>query len=369
MLLRMIPLGLLEDRDMTVLLWIYDNSGWLTAKRPPYRLHIMTKNEFQLLDLIPLPAIVVRNRQVVIANAAAIDLLGGHIVDEDVRIALRVPDAVAAILGTGERSVRLEGVSVPGSQWQLTVRLLDSGDRLVLLEDLSVRASVARAHADFVANASHELRTPLASILGYVETLGNPAAGADEATRQKFLDVIRREAERMQALVEDLMSLSRIEAHKHETPTTALDLVAIIRDCAGAVVDPSRINLSLTAEEAHLVGDAGQLAQAIRNLIDNALKYGRPDGQITVSLEVSPHGRILLTVHDDGEGIAPEHLSRVTERFYRVDAGRSRAVGGTGLGLAIVKHIVERHRGRFDLSSSPGKGTTASIILPHQPPI
>jgi two-component system phosphate regulon sensor histidine kinase PhoR len=253
---------------------------------------------------------------------------------------------------------------VRGSRWQLICTVLEAEQRLVVLEDLSVRVSVARAHADFVANASHELRTPLATILGYVETLGDPKAGEDPATRERFLGIIRHEASRMQALVEDLMSLSRIEALKHDAPDQPVDLVSLAQQCAGEVKGRAAVTFSSNVERASVAGDSGQLAQVLRNLIDNAIKYGKPGGEVAVTIEATDSGRVALTVRDEGDGIAPEHLPRLTERFYRADAGRSRAAGGTGLGLAIVKHIAERHRGRFDISSREGQGTTASLILP-----
>lgn len=318
----------------------------------------------QLLEHVPTPALLLEDGRVSFANAAARDLLGAHVMGQDVRIAIRDPGAVAAIQSADAAPVRVDGLSVPGSRWQLTCRPLADGARLVLLEDLSVRLSVARAHADFVANASHELRTPLAAILGYVETLADPKAGADAATRERFLGIIAHEARRMRSLVEDLMSLSRIEANKHDAPTNPVDMVALARETVGEFRDSGRVELVTNSGTAVVAGDRGQLAQALRNLIDNGLKYGKPDGTVRVSLETSGSGRLALTIEDEGEGIAPEHLPRLTERFYRADAGRSRAAGGTGLGLAIVKHIAERHRGRFDISSRQGMGTTVSLILP-----
>jgi two-component system, OmpR family, phosphate regulon sensor histidine kinase PhoR len=317
-----------------------------------------------LLEHVPSPAFFVDAGQVSFANAAARELLGGHIVGENVRIAVRDPKALAEVLAPAGAPVRIDGLSVPGSRWQLTCQRIDEDRRLVLLEDLSVKVSVARAHADFVANASHELRTPLAAILGYVETLEDPKAGADEATRQRFLGIIRHEASRMRALVEDLMSLSRIEAIKHDAPTEPVDMVALAREAIGEVRERGEAVLSANTERAMVAGDRGQLAQVLRNLIDNALKYGKPEAPVQVTLEATQTGRLAISIRDEGEGIDPEHLPRLTERFYRADTGRSRAAGGTGLGLAIVKHIVERHRGRFDISSFPGQGTTASIILP-----
>jgi two-component system phosphate regulon sensor histidine kinase PhoR len=324
----------------------------------------MAETDTRLLEPIPTPILLLEAARIVFANAAARELLGGHIVGEDVRIAIRDPQALAAIVAPGGGSAQVEGLSVRGSRWQLSCTVLEADQRLVALEDLSVRVSVARAHADFVANASHELRTPLAAILGYVETLGDPKAGGDPATRERFLGIIRHEAARMQALVEDLMSLSRIEALKHDAPDQPVDLVALAQQCASEVKDRARVAVTANSESAVVAGDSGQLAQVLRNLIDNAIKYGREGGEVGVTLEATDSGRVALTVRDEGEGIAPEHLPRLTERFYRADAGRSRAAGGTGLGLAIVKHIAERHRGRFDISSRAGEGTSASLILP-----
>lgn len=324
----------------------------------------MKETDPRLLDYFATPALLVANNQVRFANAAAREVLGAHIVGQDPRIAIRDPKVVALLGQPNDGSVTVDGLSVRGSRWKVSCHLLDRGARLLVLEDLSVRVSVARAHADFVANASHELRTPLAAILGYVETLDDPKAGAEEATRKRFLGIIRHEARRMQALIEDLMSLSRIEAVKHDAPTEPVDLVVLARECAGEVGERAKVTVTTNTETAQVAGDRGQLAQVLRNLIDNAIKYGKPGGDVALMIEVTPAGRVALSVRDEGEGIAPEHLPRLTERFYRADASRSRAAGGTGLGLAIVKHIVERHRGRFDIASRPGQGTTASLILP-----
>ncbi|MEO6093095.1 MAG: ATP-binding protein [Novosphingobium sp.] len=320
-----------------------------------------------LLEHLQTPAFVVSNGSVTFANTAAKLLLGNHIVGQDVRIAIRNPDAVAVIVGEGGGIAQVDHLSVGGSVWEICCDVLSSGDRLVSLYDKSERVSVARSHADFVANASHELRTPLAAILGYVETLLDPRAGANSATREKFLTTIRHEALRMQALVADLMSLSRIEANKHEAPSGTVDVVALARETAAEFRDDTEIALSTNVETAEIAGDRGQMAQALRNLIDNAVKYGKPGGLVTVTLEATDRGWLSLAIRDEGDGIAPEHLPRLTERFYRANTSRSRAAGGTGLGLSIVKHIVERHRGRFDITSRPGTGTTASLMLPLRP--
>jgi two-component system phosphate regulon sensor histidine kinase PhoR len=324
-----------------------------------------TIEETALVALLDMPSLLIEADKVVFANRAATALLGAHIVGQDVRLALRQPDAMALINARDGGHAKVKGISVSGSLWDMACHVLSGGRRLVLLQDLSIQASVARAHADFVANASHELRTPLAAILGYVETLEDPKAGDDPATRARFLGIIRREAQRMQSLVEDLMSLSRIEAVKHDRPETVIDLAALVREAAGETQAEVVLDMKVVAPGVSVQGDRGQIAQVLRNLIDNAVKYGDPARPVTVILEATPDtGWASVSVHDEGEGIAPEHLPRLTERFYRADASRSRAVGGTGLGLSIVKHIIERHRGFFDISSRVGEGTTASIMLP-----
>ncbi len=324
----------------------------------------MAYSDGNLLEHLHTPALIVVKGQVKFANAAAKALLGAHIVGQDVRISIRNPDAVALILGESGGRARIDNLSVGGSVWEVDCTLLGDDARLISLYDQSVQVSTARAHADFVANASHELRTPLAAIIGYVETLLTPKAGDDPATRERFLGIIRHEALRMQALVEDLMSLSRIEALKHEVPGDSVDMVLLAREAASQVRDGSHVAVSANCDSAIIAGDRGQMAQVMRNLIDNALKYGKPGGPVAVTLEATQTGWLSIAVHDEGEGIPPEHLPRLTERFYRADTSRSRAAGGTGLGLSIVKHIVERHRGRFDINSRQGAGTTASIMLP-----
>lgn len=323
-----------------------------------------TASSTEILDLLDVPALLLRADRIVHANLAALSMFGRHIEGQDVRIALRHPDAVALLTSGRNDSVRITGLSTPGSLWQMDCNILKDDTKLVTLTDLSVQQSVARAHADFVANASHELRTPLAAVLGYVETLKDPKAGENESTRLRFLDIIAKEANRMQALVEDLMSLSRIEASKHQLPTEVIDLIAIARQCMGETQAADRLTLQAEISDARISGDAAQLAQALRNLIDNALKYGGADTPVTVRIEKGSTGWISLSVADQGEGIAPQHMPRLTERFYRADPGRSRQIGGTGLGLSIVKHIVERHRGRFDIASRLGHGTTATCIFP-----
>ena len=323
--------------------------------------------DHKMLDLMVRPALLLRHGKIEHANPAAQFMLGAHVEGQDVRLALRHPDVVALILGNGPGNVKISGLSTAGSLWEVTCHELDDDWQLVTLEDLSVQVSIARAHADFVANASHELRTPLASVLGYVETLKEPKAGEDPDTRNRFLDIIKHEAERMHALVDDLMSLSRIEALKHEAPTDRIDIAAICREVIGEA--KGKIRIDGGDEPAVIMGDRSQMAQVVRNLVDNAIKYGASGEEVLIRIETTSTGWVTVEIVDKGDGIAPEHLPRLTERFYRVDAGRSRKVGGTGLGLSIVKHIVERHRGRFDIRSRPGDGATASIMLPLAKPV
>jgi two-component system phosphate regulon sensor histidine kinase PhoR len=222
---------------------------------------------------------------------------------------------------------------------------------------------------DFVANASHELRTPLASILGFVETLEGPAKN-DETAREKFLKIIREQTKRMSRLVDDLLSLSRIEQHMHVRPATPVDLsllVAHIVDTLAPITENEVTPLSLNIEPNIIVpGDRDELARVLENLIENALKYGNSDtSDEAIEISLSRQGKFaIFQVRDHGPGIASDHIPRLTERFYRVDPGKSKSKGGTGLGLAIVKHIVLRHRGRLLIESSIGNGAQFRVIIP-----
>lgn len=334
----------------------------------------------RILDGLTDPMFVVDRGRIVLANKASLRLLGTHIVGEDARIAIRHPAAAEYFAGHVELqepvTASIIGLGNRARSWQLQIVPIDlnaPGQRLLVrLTDQSARLAAERARVDFVANASHELRTPLAAILGFVETLGDAKAGGDPPTRARFLKIVENEARRMQQLVDDLMSLSRIEADKHKTPEAFIDFAMLTQE----VVEVSRVSLTERGKEIVLgtqddlptiLGDRAQLSQVIHNLVDNAAKYGRPGTPISVSVASASANMIKLEVADEGEGIAREHLPRLTERFYRVDSGRSRAMGGTGLGLAIVKHIVERHRGRLDILSTPGKGTTVVVQLPCAP--
>jgi two-component system phosphate regulon sensor histidine kinase PhoR len=244
------------------------------------------------------------------------------------------------------------------------------GRAVVVLSDRTRERAVERMRADFVANVSHELRTPLASLIGFIDTLRGPAADDPEA-QQRFLGIMGEQAARMNRLIDDLLSLSRIELIEHQPPSGVVDLNELTQRLV-AGFEPRLTQRSVTLEVRvpsglpPVVGDADQLAQVLQNLLDNAVKYGREGGTVRLEIAaVSGRPNVVMTVADEGAGIPREHLPRLTERFYRVDAGRSRAAGGTGLGLAIVKHIVNRHRGQLLIESEEGVGTTVSVALPQ----
>jgi len=319
-----------------------------------------------VLEPIGTPLLIVQNNRISVANKAARTALGDHVPGQDPRIALRHPDAMRLLEMEDGDSVTISGFKGGRSVWQLTRRTIDARRTLIELEDRTAEADMSRAHTDFVANASHELRTPLSAIIGYVETLTEEGQTVDQATAARFHETVLREARRMQTLVSDLMSLSQAEAEKHELPADRIDLARVTERAVGEVVaiaGKHRVDLSVQAEDVQVRGDRSQLEQLVRNLVDNALKYG--DGETPVEVSLTTDGkRAVLTVKDRGAGIAPEHLPHLTRRFYRTDPGRSRAAGGTGLGLAIVKHITERHRGRLDIASTVGIGTTVTATLP-----
>lgn len=325
-----------------------------------------------ILDAIVEPVLVIAGGRVEEANSAARDVLGNHIAGQDVRLAIRHPAAaerLTAPIGEGSsEAINLVGLGTLDQRWELRVTDLPDGRRVAHLIDQTRSYAAERMRVDFVANASHELRTPLASILGFAETLAD-GAGEDPAMRDRFLKVMADEARRMQRLVEDLISLSRIEAEKYRLPDASVDLADLVSEVHSELMDSADgraddIVADIAANVPPVGGDRAQLSQALHNLIGNAMKYGRAGTPVTVKLWRDASNMVRLSVGDEGDGIPPEHIPRLTERFYRVDSGRSRALGGTGLGLAIVKHIVERHRGRLDIASQVGRGTVVTILLP-----
>ncbi|KKW91329.1 MULTISPECIES: ATP-binding protein [Sphingobium] len=330
-----------------------------------------------LLEGISDPLMLIERGRIICANRAAQRLLGAHIEGEDARIAIRHPAAAERLASLAPMAepvmVELVGLGSREQRWQMRIAPVGEPEqvrRLVHLADHSGAHAAEKMRVDFVANASHELRTPLAGILGFIETLADPELGRDEETRQRFLKIMDGEARRMQRLIDDLISLSRIEAEKYRAPDSAVDLSGLVAEVVGVFRTSHgergrEVQMEIAPDLPDVQGDRAQLSQLLHNLIGNSVKYGRAGTPIRVALADGPSGMLRLCVADEGEGIGPDHLPRLTERFYRVDSGRSRAVGGTGLGLAIVKHIVERHRGRLDIASVLGKGTTITILLPR----
>lgn len=353
-----------------IIVWI--GSLLVTAGQPPEPPPIVVKPPFtrdamrDLIENSSTPLLVTEKNLIVIANRVARKLLGQHIIGQDARVAFRHPEAAALVGEQRNGQAIVRGLVRRQDIWQVNRQAVDEKLAVIELINQTAEADISRAHTDFVANASHELRTPLAAILGYVETLRESGGKLDSPTSQRFLETIEREAQRLHSLISDLMSLSRVEAEKHDLPQQLLALDKLVeraaRDAAGSD-RTHRLALQL-AESPSVRGDEQQLEQVVRNLVDNALKYGSADCLVQVRLDLSRDGMARISVIDQGDGIAPEHIPHLTRRFYRTDPGRSRASGGTGLGLAIVKHIVERHRGKLDIESDLGKGTRVIVRLP-----
>ncbi len=343
----------------------------------------LIRAERAIVSRLPDPLIVLSaDRRVTRANAAAQAIFGA-----EMAAVARHPGLRAAIdRAQGQNQEQRAELSLPvpvarevlATVLPLDPPLADGGRIVAVLSDRTRERAVERMRADFVANASHELRTPLASLIGFIDTLRGPAAD-DPPAQARFLGIMAEQAQRMNRLIDDLLSLSRIELTEHQPPADPVPIGPLLESMAAGFEPQAasrRIRLAVTADPGlpPVVGDRDQLDQVIHNLVDNALKYGREDGEVRVTaVRAAPGGRwpprpgVLIQVHDDGQGIARAHIPRLTERFYRADKGRSRAVGGTGLGLAIVKHIVNRHRGRMGIDSTEGIGTTVTLWLPTEP--
>ncbi len=331
-----------------------------------------------LIDAMPEPVLVVdRTVRLVAANQPARAMFPLMKLKAPLASTLRavdLHDAIARVFVTGEA----EDVSwldrVPVERlFQVHVAAFYSDDaRFVALNlhDATESRRLEQARVDFVANASHELRTPLASLLGFIETLQGPARG-DAAARERFLAIMLEQARRMARLVDDLLSLSRIEQSLHVQPRASVDLAAVarhVRDALTQMARANRIRLEIEAPETMVRGDRDELLRVAENLVENAIKYSAPDvdqPERRVWVEVGARdGMGFFAVRDEGPGIAPENIPRLTERFYRVDVGQSRAKGGTGLGLALVKHILARHRGRLNIQASLGRGAVFTACVP-----
>jgi two-component system phosphate regulon sensor histidine kinase PhoR len=339
-----------------------------------------------VIDAIPDPLLVVERARVVVQANAAARALFGPAEGRELAAVLRDPGLIEAVETIGpDGPPQAVEFMLAGAVERIfggyVANLPPAADGtlrvLVVLTDRTAIKRADRVRADFVANVSHEMRTPLASLSGFIETLRG-AARDDVEARDRFLAIMNEQANRMGRLVADLLSLTRIEQDEHTLPAERVAVGKILRGVADALLPTARakgmtIAVDSMAGLPPVIGDGDQLTQVFQNLVENAIKYGRPDTAVAVTTRLAnrppgharlPASVIAIAVADQGEGIAREHLPRLTERFYRVDTGRSRALGGTGLGLAIVKHIVNRHRGALTIDSELGKGSTFTVYLP-----
>ncbi len=337
-----------------------------------------------LLRAVPVAMVVVDDQTRILgANEPAETLLGPAQGGRPFVTVLRHPGVNAALdsVLAGQDRALLDVTLTSGERrvlCQVTVTRLDRPGlhgAAIGIEDRSRDEQTEQMRRDFVANVSHELRTPLTALMGFIETLRGPARN-DAGARARFLDIMERECGRMNRLVADLLSLSRVEQDERRRPVQGIDLAGLLRSEVATLTPAAnaagvRLELSAPEEKVIVPGDADQLVQVFRNLIENGVKYGGGGGIVSVSLRRLSHEPVLrgpgwaATVSDRGEGIESQHLPRLTERFYRVDTHRSREKGGTGLGLAIVKHIVSRHRGRLRIESELGQGSSFTVILPE----
>lgn len=333
----------------------------------------------EVLAAVPLPMILVgRDTRLAQANGLATALIGDQSLGRHLALAIRQPALVEAVEAALQRRVAGQARFVQSAPthevaWKVTVTPVTQG-ALCVFQDISEQEQIGQLRRDFVANVSHELRTPLTALLGFIETLQGPARD-DPAARDRFLAIMAREAGRMNRLVRDLLSLSRVEAQERQRPADTVDVASLLATSVTtmrAMAEDAGVELVLTADPGPQTAraDADQLTQVFTNLIENAVKYGRPGKRVTITLTRLAEApgfsgpALRISVADEGEGIDELHLPRLTERFYRVDSHRSRAQGGTGLGLAIVKHIVNRHRGRLKIASTRGAGSTFTVLLP-----
>ncbi len=343
----------------------------------------------ELIEAVPLAMLVVdASLRLVMVNAPARDMFGEAIAGKPFVTVLRNPavnEAIeAAVNGAqaGRKTLPLR-LSLPGRvlSAEVSVTPLEIGTgrgAAIAIEDHTGLERAEAMRRDFVANVSHELRTPLTALLGFIETLRGPARN-DAPARERFLDIMEREASRMNRLIGDLLDLTRVESEERRRPVESIDLVALLRNIV-TTLSPTAEAMGVDIGFAPPFGpvlvaaEADQLVQVFHNLIENAVKYGSSGGVVTLGITHIAYEPVVrgpawaIAVQDRGEGIDASHLPRLTERFYRVDSHRSREKGGTGLGLAIVKHIVNRHRGRLKIESKKGKGSTFTVLLPSISP-
>lgn len=341
-------------------------------------------NLHTLLDKLSDPIILVdRGRKVLFANSAALGVVDALRIGKDLSISWRHPAALAAVdacLTSGEAQTAEVKLSAPVSRTlQLeTIPVDDDGSGLsramVVLRDVTSVRSADQVRQDFVANVSHELRSPIASLVGFIETLRGPAK-YDPDAQERFLGIMEEEAGRMSRLIDELLSLSRVEVSEHVPPRDRVhvpNLLGMTKELleGRAAGKDMEINVDLPDGLPLVLGEQDELMEVFQNLLENAIKYGHRETPITIDarkidrIADSRTPGVAVSINNKGDVIAPEDLPRLTERFYRVDKGRSRKLGGTGLGLAIVKHIVSRHRGRLTIESTAEEGTTFTIQLP-----
>lgn len=344
------------------------------------------KSVKQFSEALPDPCLIIdRRANLRYRNSAAELEFPATQIGDPLAFSLRNPALIATIdkaLKINERVTGEFHETVPAENWyKVSVTPLDLQSRpnnpsgksellIVTIANQTERRKHDQMRADFVANASHELRTPLTSLIGFLDTLRGPAAN-DPAAREKFMGIMHAQAERMSRLIDDLLSLSRIELRQHLRPTDPVDMAAISKEVIELLQPQAEannvvVNLTSNIEDSVAKGDRNELVQVMTNLIENAIKYGASGGKVDVTIDQCsrhPNRKLQIDVRDYGQGIPSEHVPRLTERFYRVDAETSRRKKGTGLGLAIVKHIISRHRGDLQISSRVGEGTTVSICL------
>ena len=351
-----------------------------------------------LFDSLPVAIISFsKNYNILKANKIALDVLGKDIINFDIRHIFRHPEVSETIENVLEnksknRNITIEVFGLPLQIWSLQVLVFSDLNKeydkiqsfqsnepvgVILMTNQTLEKQLEKTRADFVANVSHELRTPLTSILGYTETLMS-SAGEDKALRKKFLKIIEKQSKRMTRLVSDQLSLAKIESEEHVIPNRSVNLKKVIYEVLKSFEDEIinkkiKLDLKIDKKTKNVQGDKDELFQVLQNLLENAIRYGGNKSEIVVSLkraEKRPANlpknswpAICCEVSDNGPGINKVHLGRLTERFYRVDASRSKEIGGTGLGLAIVKHIINRHRGSLIIESEPSIGSKFFVYL------
>jgi two-component system phosphate regulon sensor histidine kinase PhoR len=327
------------------------------------------------VEALPGPALLLDSSGTILTvNDAALNTFGAMRHGDALSASLRVPEVLGLIRAAADGKPHeiefTERVPVERVFLAHISPITAPGPLLLTFDDLTAARRLDRMRADFVANASHELRTPLASLSGFIETLQGPARD-DPAARERFLAIMGEQAWRMSRLIDDLLSLSRVELDAHLRPETVVELGPVVGEVCDSLNPLARErNVSMAVERTKaplaVFGERDDLVRLFENLVENALKYGAAGKRVEIAMRAE-NGEAVVTVRDFGPGIAPEHLPRLTERFYRIDVGVSREQGGTGLGLAIVKHIIARHRGRLSIESKLGEGATFTVRLPLAP--